>query len=185
MMTKYGAQNTGSTIQTRARAGSGFLLHVSLAFCILLGMADRAYAIQRGVFPSDAPKSYRAECGECHAAFAPDLLQVEAWQRIMDGLAQHFGVDASVDAKERAEIGSFLARNAGHGLYPMRHGDPLRLTDTLWFHRRHGTVKALFKDPRVMSKANCSACHAHGDEGRYNEFTKLPRKYLQANYPLQ
>ncbi len=184
-MNKHDTQNADSTMQTRPRAGAGILLRVSLAFCILLGVVDRAHAVQRGVFPADAPKSYRAECGECHAAFAPDLLQVEAWQRIMDGLGQHFGVDASVDAKERAEIGSFLARNAGLGLNPMRHGDPLRLTDTLWFHRRHGTVKALFKDPRVVSKANCSACHAHADEGRYDEYTKLPRKYLQANYPLR
>jgi mono/diheme cytochrome c family protein len=46
-------------------------------------------------------------------------------------------------------------------------------------------VKALFQDPRVVSKANCSACHVHGDEGRYDEYTRLPRKYLQANFPLQ
>jgi hypothetical protein len=101
-------------------------------------MSGKAFAIQRGVFPTDVPASYRTECGDCHVAFAPDLLPVEAWQHIMEGLSQHFGVNASVDPIPREEIGSFLAHNAGRGLYPMKLGNPLRLTDTLWFHRRHG-----------------------------------------------
>ncbi len=177
--------HTEKYLLTMQRGSSGILRRLSLIFCILLGMVDSAFANQRGAFPADVPKSYRTECGDCHVAFAPDLLPVEAWQRIMDGLPHHFGVDATLDAKEHEEIGSFLARNAGNGLYPMKHGDPLRLTDTLWFHRRHGQVKALFQDPRVVSRANCSACHTHGDEGRYDEYTKLSRKYLQANYPLR
>lgn len=182
-MNKLGTPRTGGATQTRPGTGIGVLLQISLVFCILLGMANKAHAVQRGVFPVNAPQSYRAECGECHTAFAPDLLPVDAWQHIMDGLTQHFGVDASIDEREREEIGSFLARYAGTRLFVVKRGDPLRLTDTLWFHRMHGRIKVLFQDPRVVSKSNCTACHAHADEGRYDEYTRLSRKYMQEHYP--
>lgn len=167
------------------KVGIAMLPRLSLMLCIALGMVDRAHADQRGVFPADMPASYRSECGDCHVAFAPDLLPVDAWHRIMNGLVEHYGVDATLDAKEREEIENFLARNAGHSLKTMKNGNQLRLTDTLWFHRRHGKVKALFQDPRVVSKANCTACHLHADEGRYDQYTQLSHKFMQVNYPLR
>jgi hypothetical protein len=36
------------------------------------------------------------ECGECHMAYQPGLLPAASWNRIMDGLADHFGENASV-----------------------------------------------------------------------------------------
>lgn len=138
-----------------------------------------ACAEQRGMFPPDMPASYRAECGDCHILFAPDLLLADSWHRMMDGLASHFGVEAQIEASQREEIKSFLVRNAGRNLRPKKNGDPLRLTETLWFHRRHGKVKTLFLNPQVVSKANCLACHMQADKGRYDELTPLAQKFMQ------
>ena len=185
VVNSYPRSNTADDVAVSPRGVIKILRPIISAAIVLAVMSGAAQADQRGVFPADMPASYRGECGDCHVAFAPDLLPVDAWHRIMNGLAEHYGVDATLDAKERDEIENFLARNAGHGLHTKKNGDPLRLTDTLWFHRRHGKVKALFQDPRVVSKANCTACHLHADEGRYDQYTQLPRKFLQASYPLR
>ena len=163
------------------------LFKLLLAACILAITTGQASAEQRGVFPPDMPTSYRAECASCHVPFAPGLLPAETWHRILSGLAQHYGVDAAIDTNERDEIESFLVRNAGQGigLHTMKKGDRLRLTDTLWFHRRHGTVKTLFQYPLVGSKANCGACHVHAEDGRYEEYTPLVRQYMQKTYPAR
>ncbi|OIQ96323.1 dihem cytochrome c [mine drainage metagenome] len=185
MVNRYPQSNTANDVAISLRSGIKILLPIISVAAVLAAMSGAAQADQREVFPADMPASYRAECGDCHIAFAPDLLPVDAWHRIMNGLVEHYGVDATLDAKEREEIENFLARNAGHGLHTKKNGDQLRLTDTLWFHRRHGKVKALFQDSRVVSKANCTACHLHADEGRYDQYTQLPRKFMQVNYPLR
>lgn len=179
MMTKFAKLNTGSIRLSPPRGSAGKLSLFILYSLILFGLTDTAGATQRGVFPADMPKSYRTECTGCHVAYAPDLLPAETWQRIMRGLDKHYGVDAATDSRESEEIERFLVRNAGNELRPMKNGDPLRLTDTLWFHRRHGMVKAFFQTSQVKSKANCTACHVHADDGRYDEYTPLVRNYVQ------
>ena len=62
--------------------------------------------------PSDAPKSYEAECASCHMAFPPGLMNQKNWQSIMTGLSKHFGTDASIDAKLQTEITNWLIKNS-------------------------------------------------------------------------
>jgi hypothetical protein len=176
-MTKPDQQTGDRAVKLRSLRRAVMLLPLVLAVCILSGATGEAWADQRGVFPADMPKSYRIECDGCHVPFPPDLLPAESWREIMSGLGRHYGVDASIDTLEHEEIESFLLRYAGQGLHPKRNGDRLRLTDTLWFHRRHGPVKKLFQFPLVGSKANCGACHVRAEDGRYDEYTPLILKY--------
>jgi hypothetical protein len=185
MVNRYPRSNAADDAASLPKGMIRILYRPISVAVILAVMSGAAHADQRGVFPADMPASYRSECGACHIAFAPDLLPVDAWHRVMSDLVEHYGVDATLEAKEREEIESFLARNAGRGLHTKKNGDQLRLTDTLWFHRRHGKVKPLFQDPRVVSKANCTACHLHADEGRYDQYTQLSRKFMQATFPLR
>jgi hypothetical protein len=182
-MTKPDRQNTHHATTTSLSAGTTNLLQLVAAVCILVATAGSACADQRGVFPPDMPQSYRVECDGCHVPFAPDLLPADTWRQIMRGLERHYGVDATFDATQYEEIEKFLVRNAGQGsgLRTRRNGDYLRLTDTLWFHRRHGRVKALFQDPLVGSKANCAACHVQSEEGLYGEYTPLVHKFIEKN----
>ena len=183
-MNRTDKQNPATAATLLSWGSAANLLSLILAACVLASSAS-ANEEQRGAFPAEVPKSYRVECGTCHVPFAPDLLPADTWRQIMVGLGRHYGVDAAIDTREHAEIEEFLVRYAGHGLGTKRNGDHLRLTDTLWFHRRHGRVKTLFKYPLVGSKANCGACHVHAEDGRYEEYTPLVRQYMQKTYPAR
>ena len=126
---------------------------------------------------SPAWKTYQAECGSCHLAYSPALLPAPAWRRVMAGMTKHFGTDAGVDARAAAEIGAFLEYNAAEGR--KRGGDSgvLRITETPWFTRKHREVPAhAWKNPKVLSPANCTACHAGAERGDFDEHAvRIPR----------
>lgn len=56
---------------------------------------------------------HHQECGACHVAFSPVLLNANSWRAVMAGLDKHFGFDVSLDKAEVDEIESFLVRYAG------------------------------------------------------------------------
>jgi mono/diheme cytochrome c family protein len=147
---------------------------MSLLFAFGL-LIDSALADSRP--PAAANKTYQAECGSCHIAYPPGLLPAPAWRRMLAGLNKHFGTDAGVDARAAAEIGAFLESNAAEG--KKRGGDSgvLRITETPWFTRKHREVPApAWKNTRVLSPANCSACHAGAERGDFNEHAvRIPR----------
>lgn len=106
----------------------------------------------------------------------------------MNQLESHYGVDARIEPNTQEEIESFLFRHAGRApsLVAKKSGDPLRLTETLYFHRRHGKVRPLFQNQQVASKINCTACHVQADPGHYyGELTTLSREFLQKSNPVR
>jgi len=90
------------------------------------------------------------------------------WQKTMARLDRHFGTDASLDDKTRGEILVFLERNAGR--HSTQAAAEPRITATSWFKREHREVPAgIWKDSRVKSAANCTACHKGAEQGSYGE----------------
>ena len=157
---------------------------VARGMVALILAAGPVCAEQHGVLPKDMPVSYRTECASCHVAIPPDMLTVGPWNEIMDSLGDHYGVDASLsDATTQTEIREFLGRYAGRpsSMRAMNHGDRLRMSDTLYFHRRHGKVKAYFADSRVMGPINCPVCHVGHEEGHYDakSLTPLAKQFIQ------
>ena len=145
---------------------------VSLLFAFGLLLSE-AVAEPRATASVDA--KWKAECGSCHIAYPPQLLPASSWRRLMAGLPRHFGADASLDAASAAEIGAFLERNAGSG---KRGGEAAqRITETRWFLHKHDEVRAaVWKNPRVKSAANCSACHGGAERGDFDEHAvRIPR----------
>jgi len=142
-----------------------------LAFSLL---AIDAQAKSRNPIADNA--TWRAECGSCHVAFPPALLPAADWHRLMGSLDRHFGADATVDAKSAAEIGAFLAANAGRGEGRVTEGQP-RITTTRWFQHEHGKVPAaVMGSSAVRTAANCAACHPGAATGDFNEHAvRLPR----------
>ncbi len=138
-------------------------------------LASEALADSKPITSTNAV--WQAECGSCHVAYPPSLLPAASWRRVMAGLDKHFGTDASVDARTAAEIGAFLERNAGTGKRARVEGAPLRISETPWFVRKHDEVSAAsWKNPRVKSAANCSACHPGAERGDFNEHAvRVPR----------
>lgn len=136
---------------------------------------DSALADAKGFSASNA--TWKAECGSCHLAYPPELLPAPAWRRMMAGLDRHFGTDASVDARTAAEIGAFLESNAGRGRKRGGDSGALRISETPWFQRKHDEVAAsTWKNARVKSAANCSACHGGAERGDFDEHAvRIPR----------
>lgn len=121
----------------------------------------------------------RKECGECHMAFPPALLPARSWNRMMDELADHFGEDASLPADRAAAIRAYLTANAGDAApqklarkYMRRvapEGTPQRITANPAFEHEHRFPERVWKDPKVVTKSNCPACHRGADQGWFDD----------------
>ena len=119
------------------------------------------------------------ECGSCHMAFQPQMLPRKSWEAVMDGLADHFGEDASLDAETAKSIREYLTKNAADASWTggrfmrglSKTSAPLRITETPhWIHEHNDEVPAsAWNDPKVKSKANCVACHKLAEKGFYDD----------------
>jgi len=112
-----------------------------------------------------------AECGACHLAYQPRLLRSQSWEKIMAGLDDHFGEDASLDEETTAHIAEYFARKSRKTSRRKTSWDdvPIRITKLRWFMREHrGEVsRAAIKKAGTMS--NCGAgsgCHSVKDVNR-------------------
>lgn len=159
---------------SKRRIFDSIVWSVSLLFAFGL-LIDSALADSKGFSASN--KTWQAECASCHIAYPPNLLPAPAWRRMMAGLDQHFGSDASVDARAAAEIGAFLASNAAEGKKRGKDSGTLRISETPWFKRKHDEVSAsTWKNPKVRTAANCSACHLGAERGDFDEHAvRIPR----------
>ena len=130
-------------------------------------------------FPPAPDAVVMKECSACHVAFPPGMLPARSWHKLMAGLNNHFGENASLDPATVQHINNVLVANAadtgGRRSGAMRglgkDDTPLRITETPWWIRAHrGEVRpAAFKDPRVGSKSNCVACHRDAAQGVFED----------------
>jgi mono/diheme cytochrome c family protein len=120
---------------------------------------------------------YQQECAACHVPYPPGLLPAASWQRIMNDLPRHFGVDASLDAASARALTAWLDANAG--TYKRVREPPAedRITRSGWFIRKHDEVHArTWNLPAVRSAAHCGACHGRAEQGDFNERSaRIPR----------
>lgn len=141
--------------------------YVIAAACAAHGLS--AHAGQH-VYRTDHP-AYAQECGSCHVPYPPALLAAPSWTAVMGGLDRHFGTDASLEPAARADILSFLGKNAGRRDTSADGRPLLRVSETAWFlkeHRKEVPAGALQR-PDVKSFANCGACHEGAQRGDYSE----------------
>lgn len=137
-----------------------------------LGLAalSAAHADSGRMLPRDMPASYTQECAACHTAYPPAMLPARSWQRIMTGLDQHYGTDASLDATTVRHLSTWLQAHAGTYKRVAEEPPEDRITRSAWFERKHRQIEpATWKLPSVKSAANCAACHAGADRGDYDD----------------
>jgi hypothetical protein len=118
-------------------------------------------------------------CGECHMAFQPAFLPARSWSKMMDGLADHFGDNATMAPDKAAHIRKVLMDGAADtgggkmGSKVMRRLEvgamPLRITETPGFLRKHRLPESEWKRPEVVTKSNCPACHMGAEKGYYDD----------------
>jgi len=120
--------------------------------------------------PAQTNAKFHQECSSCHIAYAPGLLPAESWRKMMAGLDQHFGSDASLDAGDNREITAFLVNNASNRWSAPTA--PLRISEAAWFKHKHDEREinpSVWKNPKVKSPANCEACHTQAERGDFSE----------------
>ncbi len=131
----------------------------------LLLAAPAAWADES--LPPVASELAQKECGSCHMAYQPQLLPAEAWTRLFDGLADHFGNDASLEEPVRQEILAYYVAHAGR---PTGEAASLRITEAPWWVREHREVRAAtWARPEIKFKGNCVACHRQAEQGNYED----------------
>lgn len=118
------------------------------------------------------PPAYVEECGSCHVAFPGRMLDTASWQAVIGGLSQHFGVDASADAKTLEPIRAYLEASARRKPTTSADGKPLlRITETRWFRHEHDDVPSRLRPggAEALKPADCGACHQRAATGSYAE----------------
>ena len=124
-------------------------------------------------------KTVIVECGACHMVFQPRMLPAKSWARIIGGLSDHFGEDASLDADTAKHIKVYLLKESADASWRggkfmrglSKTSAPLRITETPYWVREHNeeVPQHAWTDPKVKSKSNCLACHSRADKGDYDD----------------
>ena len=145
----------------------------ALAVFITAGVTSTAFAGEHNYGPY--PSYYSEECGSCHVPYPPQRMTQAGWQTQINGLKNHYGTDASVDAPASQTILSYLVNNAAwkEKLAPT---DPTaRITKTRWFTKEHGATA-----PKGKSFSDCAQCHTKAVQGDFNEQSlKVPAGWLK------
>ena len=144
------------------------------------GSSDDGWRGGQRLAPGSDP-TYSAECGVCHLAYPPQFLPARSWERLMDGLADHFGDNAELPAADADALRAYLTGNAGDRSDRGRNrgfaasvapeSAPLRISETPYFRREHHEIPSYMvqKNQEVGSFANCQACHEGAGKGSYDD----------------
>ena len=122
---------------------------------------------------------FKEECGACHFAYQPELLPSGSWDKILDGLEDHFGEFIELDPDSKKIIAEYLKANAADHSSAKRavkimrslgNRTPLRITDTPYIREKHHEVPVnVLNRDSIGSLSNCVACHTKADMGIYDD----------------
>lgn len=165
------------------------LLAVAVAFNVkpyLSQQGENAYQPYRQA-PLAKNNLWEGSCGECHLAYAPALLPLRSWDRLLDTQDDHFGEDLALDEGDIELLRSFAKSNSAERvprevswrtLQTLGAEDqPLRITETPYWKETHaGLDETVWRDERVKGRLNCAACHRDAAQGGFsNGAMALPR----------
>jgi hypothetical protein len=109
---------------------------------------------------------WREECGGCHDLYPPMMLAASNWDVMMQQLARHFGVDASLPEATRKNIALFLVEHGAPDHSSSHASTSLRITQTPYFLSVHGgsSIPIWLTTDQDKKASNCSACHRSNDD---------------------
>ena len=141
-----------------------------VAASLLAASAAYVFASENERVPPVRNKLVQQECGACHMAFQPAFLPAGSWKKMMAELDNHFGEDASLDAKMAKEIEDYLVNNAGRRSWRDIWGTPpQRITELRWFKKEHRGEVSPGARKKAGTMANCKACHLGAERGNYDD----------------
>lgn len=132
-----------------------------------------------GVRPLGKNALYDEECSSCHNAFSPTLLPAASWEKVMAGLDDHFGDDASLPEETSSEILEWLRASSAERAFsePSKKilrsvgaNLPTRITETPYWKEKHSKIKKdVYSRKAVSSRTNCAACHPGASRGTFED----------------
>jgi len=128
---------------------------------------------------------YEKECGACHKPYPPFMLPDTSWDRIQEGLKNHFGEKISPDhnksdnrilINDQTVIFRYLKNNSADKstreistkVMKSLNGARGRKSITkirVWKDIHKNIPRYIFKSKKIKRKANCFACHKNFDQG--------------------
>lgn len=185
MLTGRKHGTTNDAISSAHYLAGGVLLLLTAAFGAWFFRDDFTSTPQRPHLPFVGQalpdnKIWRAECGSCHLAYHPTLLPARSWTRLMQEQDSHFGESLGLDAITTTEILAFLQKYSAdteltEPAYKIKQSipintTPVRITETgYWVDKHRGIQDSVWHNPKVGTKANCSACHLDAEEGTFED----------------
>lgn len=131
--------------------------------------------------------TYSDECSACHFLYPAVFLPERSWRQIMSNLHDHFGDNAELSVDKQQKILKYLVENSADNTSSKRskrvmqhiaiEETPLRITETIYFKRRHHEIpdRVVKGNDQVKSFSNCNACHQTASQGSFSErYIKIP-----------
>ena len=125
--------------------------------------------------------TYTENCGACHFAYQPGLLPSGSWDKILKGLADHFGESVELDPESMKTIVEYLKSHAADDssaklstkiMKSIGSQTPLRITQIPYIQREHHEIlPGVFERESIGSFSNCGACHTTAEKGIYDDDT--------------
>jgi hypothetical protein len=123
--------------------------------------------------------TYTENCGACHFAYQPGLLPSGSWDKILKGLADHFGEAVELDPESMNAIDEYLKAHAADNspaklsnkiMKSIGNQTPLRITQVPYIQREHHEIEPqVFERETIGSFSNCVACHTTAEKGVYDD----------------
>lgn len=120
----------------------------------------------------------KTECGACHFAYPASMLPEASWRKIMSGLEDHFGEDASLESEAIQDITEYLVSKAADTKPQFSkylrgidaRNPPVRITETeFWIGKHFAISKEYLQSGLAGLKAVCIVCHLRAEDGYYEK----------------
>ena len=133
-------------------------------------------------YEKNAFKLYQKECGSCHFDYPPFLLTLNAWEKIMDNLENHYGTDASLDEEDKEQILAFLKQNNALNFdtkfrkslketlneLSKEENSTISITKYAFYKKAHQNLPFQIFQGK-LKKENCIACHKDASGGTFGK----------------
>ena len=129
--------------------------------------------------PIVSDTAYTENCGACHFAYQPGLLPSGSWEKILNGISDHFGESIELDSESSKTIFTYLKANAANYssgklsakiIKSLGNQTPIRITEVPYILREHHEIQQNVLDREsIGSLSNCAACHTNADKGIYED----------------
>ncbi|MEA1915054.1 MAG: cytochrome b/b6 domain-containing protein [Campylobacterota bacterium] len=145
-------------------------------------------------YKEDIPVYYNS-CGTCHKLYPPYMLPTSSWDRIQDGIDNHFGEEISpthekednrISINDQTVIFNYLRNNSADNstqevsvkVMESLNGARGRKSITkirVWKDIHKDIPADVFKSKPIKRKANCFACHKNFEKGMLEDIDiKIP-----------